>query len=59
MAGTNDEDGTENNGKPDQGEPNLDWFDNDEYMPITTLYNVRDLIEFQKSSYQMILFQFN
>ena len=43
MAGTNDEDGTENNGKPDQGEPNLDWFDNDEYMPITTLYNVRDL----------------
>ena len=43
MAGTNDEDGTENNCKPDQGEPNLDWLDNDEYMPITTLYNVRDL----------------
>jgi len=43
IAGSNDPDGTEGNGIPDFGEPNFDWFDDDEYMPMTTLYTVKDL----------------
>lgn len=44
VAGTHDADGTENNGRPDAGEPNIDAFDRDEYfVPITTSYTVRDL----------------
>ena len=41
---THDPDGTELNGLPDPGEPNLDYNDTEEYMkPITTNYSVRDL----------------
>jgi hypothetical protein len=43
VAGTNDPDGTESNGKPDYGEPNFDWFDDEEYMPVTTMYSVKNL----------------
>ena len=41
---TNDPDGTENNGRPDVGEPFIDALDSTEYMvPVTTFYSVRDL----------------
>ena len=43
IAGSNDADGSEGNGLPDNGEPNFDRLDNDEFMPVTTLYNVRNL----------------
>ena len=44
IANTEDADGTESNGRPDPGEPNLDLKDPQEYfVPITTLYSVRDL----------------
>ena len=43
IAGTNDQNGSEGNGNPDQGEPNFDWLDDDEYMPVTTLYSVKNL----------------
>ncbi|MFC1570005.1 hypothetical protein ACFL4L_07200, partial [bacterium] len=44
IANTNDSDGTERNGLPDPGEPNLDANDPDEYfVPITTSYSVRDI----------------
>ena len=44
LPNTNDLDGSENNGKPDVGEPNLDHNDIEEYfVPITTFYSVRDL----------------
>ncbi len=39
-----DEDGTQNNGLPDPGEPNLDQNDDDEYMvPMTSGYTVKKL----------------
>ncbi len=38
-----DPDSTQNNGKPDIGEPNLDWADPDEFAPITTNYSVLDV----------------
>ncbi len=38
-----DTDSTQNNGKPDIGEPNLDWADPDEFAPITTNYSVLDI----------------
>ena len=41
---TNDADGTENNGQPDPGEPNLDQKDNSESLvPVTTSYSVIDV----------------
>jgi len=41
---TDDPDGTENNGIPDPGEPNLDMKDNEEVITLTTsLYSIRDL----------------
>ncbi|MBN1782948.1 hypothetical protein JW948_17575 [bacterium] len=41
---TNDPDGTERNGLPDPGEPNVDMNDPSEYfVPVTTSYSVRDL----------------
>ena len=41
---TNDQDGTEKNGQPDPGEPNLDDNDPEEYfVPITTSYSIRDI----------------
>ena len=43
VAGTNDADGTELNGTPDPGEPNLDRLDRDEYVSLTTYYSVRNL----------------
>ena len=43
IAGTHDADGTENNGLPDPGEPNLDARDVGEYfVPITTFYSILD-----------------
>ena len=59
IAGTNDQNGSEGNGNPDQGEPNFDWLDDDEYMPVTTLYSVKNLERFLKFSLQMILLLFN
>ncbi|MBN2410164.1 hypothetical protein JXQ31_00645 [candidate division KSB1 bacterium] len=48
-ADTNDPDGTENNGEPDPGEPNIDENDPGEYfVPVTTLYSVHDLTETTK-----------
>jgi hypothetical protein len=42
-AGTNDADGTEGNGKPDAGEPNLDQRDAKElFEKFTTSYSVKD-----------------
>jgi len=38
-----DVDSTQNNAKPDVGEPNLDWADPDEFAPVTTNYSVLDL----------------
>ncbi len=44
IAETNDADGTELNGIPDPGEPNIDENDVEEFIrPITTSYSVRDL----------------
>lgn len=44
MPGTNDPDGTEDNGKPDEGEPNVDGLDSEELLvPITYSYSVLDL----------------
>jgi hypothetical protein len=44
VAGTSDADGTEGNRLPDNGEPNVDSRDPDEYfVPVTTAYSVRDL----------------
>lgn len=44
IAGTKDADGTETNGKPDPGEPNLDHKDSEELLTkITTRYSVTDL----------------
>lgn len=40
---TNDPDGSELNGEPDSGEPNVDSDDNDEIVPITTYYTIRDM----------------
>lgn len=45
LANSNDSDGSEGNGIPDPGEPNIDWLDNDEYAPVTTYYSVKDLNE--------------
>ena len=43
-ASTVDPDGTQTNGKPDPGEPNVDGNDVEEFMvPITTSYSVHDL----------------
>lgn len=39
-----DSDGTEGNGRPDQGEPNVDARDPDELLPLTTGYSVYDRI---------------
>jgi len=36
LAGTNDPDGTEGNGKPDIGEPNIDYKDAEEYIYMNT-----------------------
>jgi hypothetical protein len=36
IPNTNDSDGTEGNGQPDYGEPNYEWYDNEEYARITT-----------------------
>ncbi|UCE20253.1 MAG: hypothetical protein JSV84_07930 [Gemmatimonadota bacterium] len=42
-ASTIDEDGSQGNGLPDAGEPNLDESDAEEFLvPITTSYSVRD-----------------
>lgn len=44
VPNTNDPDGTEGNGLPDPGEPNVDGRDPDEYfVPTTSFYSVRDL----------------
>ncbi|MBN2416315.1 hypothetical protein JXO52_10760 [bacterium] len=44
IAGTSDADGSESNGIPDPGEPNLDHRDSLEYfVPVTTAYSVRDV----------------
>jgi hypothetical protein len=44
LADTGDADGTEGNGLPDAGEPNVDDRDLEEYfVPVTTSYSVRDL----------------
>ncbi|HPG42050.1 MAG TPA: hypothetical protein PLP19_22070 [bacterium] len=44
IADSEDPDGTEYNGVPDLGEPAIDHKDPEEYfVPITTLYSVRDL----------------
>ncbi|MCK5149195.1 hypothetical protein KAR48_20740, partial [bacterium] len=44
LPNTDDADGTEGNGLPDNGEPNADSMDSDEYfVPITTSYSVRDI----------------
>ncbi len=49
LANTNDPDGTEGNGVPDPGEPNLDQYDVEEFLvPITTSYSVRDLTPITK-----------
>ncbi|MDZ7725827.1 MAG: hypothetical protein U5R06_24130 [candidate division KSB1 bacterium] len=43
VAGTDDPDGTEQNGLPDPGEPNVDQNDPDEYfVPKTRFYHVKD-----------------
>jgi hypothetical protein len=47
---TQDADGTENNGLPDEGEPDVDGHDPDEYfIPVTTYYTVRDLSGVEES----------
>ncbi len=44
VADTNDPDGTEGNGVPDPGEPNLDARDSEELLvPVTYAYSVHDL----------------
>lgn len=44
IANSNDPDGTETNGQPDPGEPNLDQNDSEELLvTITTLYSIKDL----------------
>lgn len=49
LAGTGDENGTEGNGVPDYGEPNFDWYDDDEFAPVTTYYTVQDLTPIEES----------
>lgn len=38
-----DADGTQGNGKPDVGEPNLDYRDNVEMIPVTSFYQVTNI----------------
>ncbi len=40
-----DDDGTQGNGKPDVGEPNVDFRDNEEMIPVTSFYKVIDVTD--------------
>jgi len=42
-GGIIDPDSTDNNGVPDEGEPDFEWNDPEEFSPITTTYTVLDL----------------